>query len=97
MFAKMEYGVYFFFASLMLLSIVFVWFLIPETKGVPLESMDELFNTKPIWRAHDAMIAKLREEEQQFRHDIEDSGLTSKGGVVGQQVEETGALNETRP
>lgn len=33
MFLTMGYGVYFFFASLMILSVVFVWFLIPETKG----------------------------------------------------------------
>jgi hypothetical protein len=33
-------GVYFFFASMMLLSIVFVFFLIPETKGIPLESSE---------------------------------------------------------
>ena len=32
-------GVYFFFATMMILSIPFVFFLIPETKGIPLESM----------------------------------------------------------
>ena len=30
-------GVYFFFATMMILSIIFVFFLIPETKGIPLE------------------------------------------------------------
>lgn len=35
MFLKMDYGVYMFFACLMLLSIPFVFFLIPETKGIP--------------------------------------------------------------
>ena len=82
MFAKMEYGVYFFFASLMILSSIFVWFLIPETKGIPLESMDELFNTKPVWRAHGVMVQKLREDEERFRHDIEESGVSTKAGVV---------------
>jgi hypothetical protein len=38
MFATMGYGVYFFFASLMICSMVFVWFLIPETKGVPVSN-----------------------------------------------------------
>ena len=33
-------GVYFFFASMMLVSILFVFFLIPETKGIPLESSE---------------------------------------------------------
>jgi hypothetical protein len=84
MFAKMEYGVWFFFASLMLLSIVFVFFLVPETKGIPLESMDVLFESKPIWRAHATVLAKLREDEEQFRHDIEESGYSKTGE---QQVE----------
>ncbi|KAI9924882.1 hypothetical protein ASPWEDRAFT_27987 [Aspergillus wentii DTO 134E9] len=76
MFSSMEYGVYFFFASLMILSIIFVYFLIPETKGIPLESMDRLFEKKPIWRAHGQMLAQLREDEERFRHDIEESGYT---------------------
>ncbi|KAF7171289.1 hypothetical protein CNMCM5623_003716 [Aspergillus felis] len=84
MFAKMEYGVWFFFASLMVLSIVFVFFLIPETKGIPLESMDALFESKPIWRAHETVLARLREDEERFRHDIEESGYTKTGD---QQVE----------
>jgi hypothetical protein len=84
MFAKMEYGVWFFFASLMVLSIVFVFFLIPETKGIPLESMDALFESKPIWRAHETVLARLREDEERFRHDIEESGYSKTGE---QQVE----------
>jgi hypothetical protein len=75
MFAEMDYGVYFFFASLMMLSIVFVFFLIPETKGIPLESMDLLFNTKPAWRAHGIVVARTWEDEQRFRHEIKESGV----------------------
>lgn len=63
MFLKMSYGVYMFFASLMLLSIPYVFFLIPETKGVPLEKMDELFEIKPAHKAHKIMLQKLAEEE----------------------------------
>ncbi|KAJ5279752.1 hypothetical protein N7478_005124 [Penicillium angulare] len=90
MFSAMGYGVYFFFASLMLCSIVFVYFLIPETKGLPLESMDQLFEHKPVWRAHGEMLAKLREDEQRFRHDIEASGLAASK-VGDQQIEDTQA------
>lgn len=39
MFDSMYYGVYMFFASLMICSAVFVFFLIPETKGIPLEKV----------------------------------------------------------
>jgi magnesium-transporting ATPase (P-type) len=87
MFTTMGYGVYFFFASLMLCSIVFVFFLVPETKGVPLESMDQLFQIKPVWKAHPTIVAKLREDEEQFRHDIEESGYANK--VDAEQVEDT--------
>ncbi|CRG90372.1 putative quinate permease [Talaromyces islandicus] len=66
MFAKMDYGVYFFFATLMLMSIVFVFFLVPETKGIPLENMDMLFEMKP-WNAHAKVLQRLREDEEQFR------------------------------
>ncbi|GKZ85085.1 hypothetical protein AnigIFM56816_010849 [Aspergillus niger] len=86
MFAKMDYGVYFFFASLMLLSIPFVFFLVPETKGIPLENMDPLFQTQPVWRAHAKVLAQIHEDEARFRRDLEESGYT-KGNV--EQVEDT--------
>ncbi|OJK00266.1 hypothetical protein ASPACDRAFT_52038 [Aspergillus aculeatus ATCC 16872] len=76
MFEKMDYGVYFFFASLMILSFIFVFFLIPETKGVPLENMDPLFEVKPVWKAHGVVLAQMREDEERFRRDLEESGFT---------------------
>lgn len=63
MFLKMDYGVYMFFACLMLLSIPFVFFLLPETKGIPLERMDELFEMKPAHKAHGKMLEMLQETE----------------------------------
>jgi sugar porter (SP) family MFS transporter len=63
MFLKMGYGVYFFFACLMLLSVPFVYFLLPETKGIPLERMDELFEIKPTAKAHGVMLERLQEIE----------------------------------
>ena len=67
MFDTMGYGVFMFFASLMLLSFVFVWFLLPETKGVPLEAMDRLFAYKPPRAAHKVIMSDLRMEEEDFR------------------------------
>lgn len=75
MFLKMSYGVYFFFASLMILSVPFVYFLIPETKGIPLEAMDRLFATRPVYKAHPQIVAELQREEESFRHDAEGAGL----------------------
>lgn len=67
MFAEMGYGVYFLFASLMILSVFFVYFLMPETKGIPLESMDRLFEIKPPRNAHGILVEELRREEEEFR------------------------------
>ncbi|KAF1999580.1 quinate permease [Amniculicola lignicola CBS 123094] len=76
MFLTMGYGVYFFFASLMICSIFFVWFLIPETKSIPLEYMDQLFEIKPLRQANGIMMERLRIQEEEFRHDAEGAGLT---------------------
>lgn len=69
-------GVYFFFASMMLLSIPFIYFLIPETKGIPLESMDRLFSVKPVRKAHETVHAEDAMREEEFRHDAEGAGLS---------------------
>lgn len=65
MFLKMSYGVYMFFACLMLLSIPYVYFLIPETKGIPLEKMDELFEIRPTFKAHKIMLQRLEEVDHE--------------------------------
>lgn len=75
MFTAMKYGVWFFFASLMILATIFVFFLIPETKGVPLEVMDRLFEVKPVWRAHGAVMTELQQEDAAFRQAVQESKL----------------------
>ncbi|CZR64094.1 related to quinate transport protein [Phialocephala subalpina] len=76
MFTAMGYGVYLFFASLMILSIVFVFFLLPETKGIPLESMDRLFSKELKPRsAHAVVMLELRSDEESFRRNVEGSGI----------------------
>ncbi|KAK4997292.1 hypothetical protein LTR66_003267 [Elasticomyces elasticus] len=71
-------GVYFFFASMMILSILFVWFLIPETKSVPLESMDRLFDIRPVRNANKIVLAEVRATEEEFRMDAEGAGLSAE-------------------
>ena len=64
----MYFGVYMFFASLMICSAVFVFFLVPETKGVPLEKMDRLFSKAyPARKAHAIVLAEVKEEDREFR------------------------------
>ncbi len=74
----MGYGVFFFFAALMILSIVFVYFLIPETKGVPLEAMDRLFAKEagPARRAHKYIMLELKADEEAFRQNVEGSNFS---------------------
>ncbi|GAO47268.1 hypothetical protein G7K_1478-t1 [Saitoella complicata NRRL Y-17804] len=66
MFNSMGFGVYMFFASLMILSIPYVYFLIPETKSVPLEDMDYLFGKgmRP-WNAHEKVMRRVRERAEE--------------------------------
>ena len=37
------YGMFFMFGCFCIIMAVFVWFFVPETKGLSLEKMDELF------------------------------------------------------
>jgi Sugar (and other) transporter len=69
------YGVYLFFATMMILSIPYVFFLLPETKGIPLEDVNSLFRKglRP-WRAHAVVLAEIREARQDIgeRGTVED-------------------------
>jgi len=80
MFTKMSYGVYFFFATLMLFSVPFVFFLMPETKGIPLESMDRLFDRSRAAprKAHKAVIEEIRSEEEALRASLESESTVSE-------------------
>jgi len=48
---------------------------VPETKGIPLESMDRLFEIKPVRKAHSRVHAEDTAREEEFRHDAEGAGL----------------------
>ncbi|KAG7095268.1 hypothetical protein E1B28_006041 [Marasmius oreades] len=88
MFTAMGYGVYLFFASLMVLSIAFVFIFIPETKRVPLERMEDLFAPGvPAWRAHDLVMKKMREGEL--------PGTRSDADISVMRCEEPEYVNKT--
>ncbi|KAG7663946.1 qutD [[Candida] subhashii] len=66
----MKYGIYFFFASLAIISIPFVYFFLPETKGIALEDMDKLFDRNlPARHAHSVVLANARHETDQAFHE----------------------------
>ncbi|GAO17567.1 uncharacterized protein UV8b_07178 [Ustilaginoidea virens] len=81
------YGVYFFFAALMITSTAFVFFLVPETKALPLEAMDRLFGTRPTWRAHGIVMGALRAEEGELRRGAGGVRLEEGKVVRTEQVE----------
>lgn len=54
----MGFGVYMFFASLMVISIPIVYFIVPETSQIPLERMEELFAPGvPARKAHGIVMS----------------------------------------
>ncbi|KAK9769551.1 putative Quinate permease [Seiridium cardinale] len=87
MFLTMKYGVYFFFASLMLLSSIFVFFLIPETKSVPLEAMDRLWQTRPVRKANKIIMEELRAQDEEFRHNADGVDLKERNKQNVEQKE----------
>ncbi|CUS20859.1 LAQU0S01e16226g1_1 [Lachancea quebecensis] len=55
----MKYGIFFFFAAIAALAIPFVFFFVPETKGIALEDMDLLFaKGLPAYKAHKVVTSK---------------------------------------
>jgi len=63
MFISMQgHGPFYFFATMQLLSIIYVVLLLPETKEIPLEEMDRLWNQKNKWTANKVVMAELQRE-----------------------------------
>lgn len=58
---KIGYGYYFLFATCSLVFPIVVWFVYPETKNIPLEAIDYLFEV-PAWRAHKYALEKYEVE-----------------------------------
>ncbi|KAG0152021.1 hypothetical protein CROQUDRAFT_719606 [Cronartium quercuum f. sp. fusiforme G11] len=87
MFTAMGYGVYLFFACFMMISIPYVWFIVPELRGVPLEKIDTVFEAwKPssgrrrnMARARESVLDKCGEEESEEMELELESELESEG------------------
>ncbi|KAI5962700.1 qutD [Candida pseudojiufengensis] len=75
MISSMHYGIYFFFAMIALISVPFVYFLIPETKGVSLEQMDRLFSIRPVRKAHKIVLTSARRENEEIFNENHDNNL----------------------
>ncbi|KKY14319.1 putative mfs quinate [Phaeomoniella chlamydospora] len=76
---KGGYGTYFLFGSFCFSMFIFTWFFIPETKGMSLEKMDDLFGVTELVKA------KLRDEDEE-RH----SAKRGLGDAEFEHVEQRG-------
>jgi len=74
----MGYGVYIFFASMLILASIYAWFFIHETKGVRMDQMDELFGFERPVRGYSPKIVEegeYFEDEQAGKPDLKGSGV----------------------
>lgn len=67
MLANITYGTFLFFGSFVVCGVLFVYFLMPETKGFTLEEMDVLFSIRGLTmnkhKTAKQMIARQRQAE----------------------------------
>jgi sugar porter (SP) family MFS transporter len=69
------------FAAMALLTIVFIWFMVPETKGRPLEAIGDYWRNGRSWE-----VAKQKKEEKQGSNRGGQGG-TGGSGERGQQAQ----------
>ncbi|SCZ99066.1 BZ3500_MvSof-1268-A1-R1_Chr3-1g05791 [Microbotryum saponariae] len=73
---------YFPFAAIFITAGPFVYFLVPETKGLPLEAMDDLFGVAEMTDAERAVLANEKGEVGSVSH-VEHAGYaTAAAGVA---------------
>lgn len=63
MYTSMDYGVYIFFASMLVLASIYAWFYIRETKGLRMDQMDVLFGFVRPGTDYAAKVMDDAEEE----------------------------------
>lgn len=86
MLCAMRWGVFLFFATWGVLMTIFIYFLLPETKGVPIENVQGLFATHKVWKkvmgsAADDVLAKEASQAHSRKAAAASNGQFSiKGG-----------------
>lgn len=73
MLADITYGTFLFFGSFVVIGLIFVYLLMPETKGLSLEEMDVLFNIRGLainkHKKAKQIIAEQRQAEEVVEND----------------------------
>lgn len=89
MLRDITYGTLLFYGSMTLLGGIFVWFCVPETKGIPLEDIDTLFEAKGWARQQMRTFEEMKVgqwvvvegKEVEVNGDEDDSGELGKYGT----------------
>jgi hypothetical protein len=68
----------------MIFGIGYVYLLMPETRSIPLEKMDDLFRI-PAWRAHATILAEGRGESNRTGQLDDVDGIESASSTGGEQ------------
>lgn len=72
MIENITYGTFLFFGSCTVIAFAAIWLFLPETKGVSLENMDLLFETRGL--------AWVKRREYEVMMDVRRSGAVTKAG-----------------
>lgn len=65
MISNISYGTYFVFAACTTLAVPFVWFMVPETKGMKLEEVDALFEGRGLIPRRRQSLVRADEDGEQ--------------------------------
>ncbi|CAI9287302.1 unnamed protein product [Lactuca saligna] len=74
MLCHFKFGIFLFFSGWVLIMSIFVWFLVPETKNIPIEEM-----TERVWKRHWLWKRFMDDDDEYVHHD----DLAKKNGFVG--------------
>jgi len=80
MFEAWKWGTYIFFAVFLAIGIVWIWFFLPETKGVTLEEMDAVFGSRS--GVEDAIMLEEAQRDVGLTRALENSAISAAEGVV---------------
>lgn len=75
-----EFGIFYLFGAVTICGFAFVWFFIPETKSVPLDKMDRLFEIRPVRKAQKQVMEESQNET------IDRDEMVGKLGDKGEHV-----------
>jgi hypothetical protein len=85
MLRDITYGTLLFYGSMTLLGGIFVWFCVPETKGIPLEDIDTLFEAKGWARQQMRTFEEMKMSRWEVVEgkDVEEHGDEDDSGEAG--------------